>query len=78
MSLGAGVCTGPQLLEEGSETAGNAADGRLALFVQEGPVVEGRSVQIAANHAEGERGHVCVAVALPVSLAVRDTYTGTS
>ena len=34
--------------------------------------MEGRSVQIAANHAEGERGHVCVAVALPVGLAVRD------
>ena len=63
---------GPQLLEEGSETAGNAADGRITLLVQEGPVVEWRSVQIATNHAEGERGHVSVAVALPVSLAVRD------
>ena len=33
--------------------------------------MERRGVQIAANNAEGERGHVSVAVALSVSLAVR-------
>ena len=71
MSLGAGVSMGPQLLEEGSKTAGDAADCGVTLFVQEGSVVERRAVQIAANNAEGERGHVCVAVALPVRLAVR-------
>ena len=56
------------------EAAGHAADCAVTLLVQEHPVavLRRRRVEVAADHAVREGGHMSVAVAFAVGLAVCD------
>ena len=58
--------------EERAQTADHAANLRVALLVDEGPVAElfWDCVELAADDRPGEAGHASDAVALAVGLAV--------